>query len=616
MSPVGPLTIAQLMTAAAFLTVALDHLLIWIRGARLREHLLFASLAAAASADGIAMSRVYRATSAAQIVTPYKWNIVAGLAFLVALTWFVETYSRSSPSRRRFALGLTLLAFIGLVANAFSAGGLIFTEITGLRESQFWGQRIAFPVGRSNPWRLASDLAQLGLLGFVISGARGLWRQGARRRAWFLGGGLAPFLVVFGICGVLMNRGILQPPYLDGYAFLVVTLFLSQELTADVVKKAALTREIVANEQRWRSLLENVHLVVVGLDGAGRVDYVNPHFLTLTGYSSGEVLGQPFFERFLPDEDQGRGRREFQELLEKQGFPHYESRLLVRTGQELLIRWSVVALRDPVGNAVGALGIGEDLTARQRAQDELEQHRQELAHVSRVSTMGELSASLAHELNQPLTAILSNAQAALRLLATDPPDVGEVREILKDIVEDDNRAGQVIRQMRALVRKEPPAFSPLDLAAVIGDVVLLLQGDASLRNCRVSLDFSAGLPRVRGDRVQVQQVAVNLLLNAFDAMKECPPAERQLVVRAGRDGASLVKVSVSDHGPGLQGEEPDRIFEPFYTTKADGLGMGLAISRSIVEAHGGRLWAETGKGRGATFCFTLPTSGLDGTKVQ
>jgi two-component system sensor kinase FixL len=233
------------------------------------------------------------------------------------------------------------------------------------------------------------------------------------------------------------------------------------------------------------------------------------------------------------------------------------------------------------------------------------QQRAELAHIARLSTMGELAASLAHELNQPLTAILSNAQAAQRFLAVTPPDLEELREILKDIVQDDSRAGEVIRRMRTLVKKEELEFAPLDLGNVVSDVVLLSHSDATLHNIRVALEITSGLPAAWGDKVQLQQVLLNLLLNAFDALKNSPVDERSVAVQADLDGASMLKVAVRDRGTGLNGEVAN-IFQPFFTTKRDGLGMGLSISRSIVEAHGGRLWAENNQDRGATFYFTVP----------
>jgi two-component system sensor kinase FixL len=220
--------------------------------------------------------------------------------------------------------------------------------------------------------------------------------------------------------------------------------------------------------------------------------------------------------------------------------------------------------------------------------------------------MGELAASLAHELNQPLTAILSNAQAAQRFLAGDGANLDEIREILSDIVHDNSRAGEVIRRMRTLFRKDEPEFTSLDLANVISDVVLLAHSDAINHNIRVLFEVPPGLPPVRGDRVQLQQVILNLLMNAFHAMKDCPLQEREVVVRGEVDGAEGILATVRDHGIGLGRGNLDKIFQPFYTTKRDGLGMGLSITSSIIEAHGGRLWAKNNEDRGATFYFTVP----------
>jgi two-component system sensor kinase FixL len=220
--------------------------------------------------------------------------------------------------------------------------------------------------------------------------------------------------------------------------------------------------------------------------------------------------------------------------------------------------------------------------------------------------MGELAASLAHELNQPLTAILSNAQAAQRFLAANPAELGEVRDILRDIVQDNNRAGEVIRRLRELVKKGNLEVAALDLPALVRDVVLLIHSDAVLHNVNVVLEMDPGASQIQGDKVQLQQVILNLLLNAFQAMKDCPVNERQVTIRTELGDGHMPIVAVHDHGVGLRGDQPEKIFQPFYTTKDNGLGMGLAISRSIVEAHGGRLWAENNPNRGATFFFTVP----------
>jgi signal transduction histidine kinase len=251
--------------------------------------------------------------------------------------------------------------------------------------------------------------------------------------------------------------------------------------------------------------------------------------------------------------------------------------------------------------------------ALSRKQGELETQRlrQDLAHIGRVSAMGELTASLAHELNQPLTAILSNAQAAEAMLAADPVDLQKIREIVSDIVADDKRAGDVIRRLRALVKKGDLERVSLDLNQVVNEVVWLVRNDAILRNVSMSLELAADLPRVLGDRVQLQQVVLNLVLNGLEAMGEPGAGDRTLVIRTLRDGDALVSVGVEDSGIGFDEQSRDRMFDPLYTTKTAGLGMGLAIVRTIVEAHGGRLEAINNLNDGATVHFTLPVSTED-----
>ncbi|WP_458763332.1 sensor histidine kinase [Cupriavidus basilensis] len=239
---------------------------------------------------------------------------------------------------------------------------------------------------------------------------------------------------------------------------------------------------------------------------------------------------------------------------------------------------------------------------------ELQRNRQELAHLTRVSTLGELASSLAHELNQPLTAILSNAQAAQRFMSTPPVNLAEVREILQDIVEDNHRASEVIRRIRRLVKKGDLEAAPISLERVIGDVALLVHSDAIVRGIRVVQHTEPTLPTAQGDSVQVQQVVLNLLLNAFHAVESRPARDREVMVDATREGASMVRVAVRDRGPGLSADKLDQVFKPFFTSKREGLGLGLSISRSIVEMHGGRIWAENNSDQGATFYFTLPVA--------
>jgi signal transduction histidine kinase len=246
--------------------------------------------------------------------------------------------------------------------------------------------------------------------------------------------------------------------------------------------------------------------------------------------------------------------------------------------------------------------------ALSRKQGELEAQRlrQDLAHIGRVSAMGELTASLAHELSQPLTAILNNAEAVQCLLAGDAVNLELVREALDDIVADDKRAGDVIRRLRVLLKKGDLEFAWLDANEMVSEVAWLVRSDAVGRNVGMRLDLAPDLPDVRGDRVQLQQVVLNLVLNGFDAMREPGAGDRTLVIRTASDSAAAVGISIQDSGSGFDETDNDRMFQPLYTTKAEGLGMGLAIARTIVGAHGGRLWAANNVDQGATFHFTLP----------
>ena len=271
-------------------------------------------------------------------------------------------------------------------------------------------------------------------------------------------------------------------------------------------------------------------------------------------------------------------------------------------------RWctmTVVPLDRPDGGAVVS---HTDVTERKRVEMEAQRSRQELAHFSRVSTMGELTASLAHELSQPLSGILTNAQAAQRFLAQGSPDLHEVRNILADIVDDDKRAGDVIQRLRDLLCKRELARRPLDLNTLIRDVAKLLASDAVIRNVGFVLDLHPEPVVVNADSVQLQQVILNLLLNAMDAMADSADGDRTIVLRTERTEIDAVHVAVQDAGPGLAPNAEEQIFEPFYTTKPAGMGMGLSIARSIVHAHGGLIWATNNPARGATFHLALPSS--------
>jgi C4-dicarboxylate-specific signal transduction histidine kinase len=236
----------------------------------------------------------------------------------------------------------------------------------------------------------------------------------------------------------------------------------------------------------------------------------------------------------------------------------------------------------------------------------LREAQMELVHVNRVTTMGQLAASITHEVNQPLGGMVTNAGAGLRWLARQPPDVEEARQALGRVIRDGERARDVIGRIRALIQKAPPRQEGVAINDAIREVMALTHGEVVKHGVAVQTHLAEGLPRIQGDRVQLQQVMLNLILNAVEAMSGVREGARALLISTGLEASGGVLVTVQDSGPGLTLESVDRLFEAFYTTKASGMGMGLSICQSIVEAHGGRIWASRTAGPGATFQFTLP----------
>jgi PAS domain S-box-containing protein len=377
----------------------------------------------------------------------------------------------------------------------------------------------------------------------------------------------------------------------------------------DVTDRKRSADALRESEEHYRTLAETAADVIVTMDQNSTILFINAAVERVFGYTPGDLIGQKII-RLMPEPLRQRhieGMRRYLETGERLvSWSHVSFPGLHKSGREISLEIAFAESR--ISDRRVFTGIMRDVTERKRAEAELQEQRAELAHVARVSIMGELAASLAHELNQPLTAILSNAQAALRFLGSKPAQLEEVREILQDIVKDNSRAGEVIRRIRALVKKEQLEFTNLDLTILVRDVLALVHSDTILHNVRISLELEDNLPSVQGDRVQLQQVVLNILLNAFEAMKASPVPEREVHLRAQRDSRNFIKVGVSDHGVGLTGDKLDKIFQPFYTTKREGLGMGLSICRSIIEAHGGYLWAVNNSGSGATFYFILPIS--------
>jgi two-component system, LuxR family, sensor kinase FixL len=373
-------------------------------------------------------------------------------------------------------------------------------------------------------------------------------------------------------------------------------------------------RDQSANKERdeLASIVASSDDAIYSIDLNDRITSWNSAATRIFGYKADEIVGQPI-TRIIPSDLQAKEMKVVARLQRGEQTDRDETVRVAKGGRLVDVAITVSPLRDKSGNIVGASEIGRNITDRKRAEEALRASRTELAHVNRVTTMGQLTAKITHEVNQPIAAALNNAAAALRFLDRNPPDLAEVREAVGCVVADARRAGDIIGRFRDHVRKSPPQKVSIDLTATIKEVICFARSEVAKNEVSVQTRFVDGLAPVYGDRVQLQQVVFNLVLNAVEAMSSVRDGGcRELLVSTEQCPPHNVIVAVRDTGPGIDPLNRERAFEAFYTTKSNGMGLGLSICRSIIEAHGGRLSASNNNGAGATFQVILPAGTQQG----
>jgi len=383
----------------------------------------------------------------------------------------------------------------------------------------------------------------------------------------------------------------------------VLKLLASEAATS--IENARLYRDLAKREARIRRLVDANIIGIFFWDLKGRIVEANSAFLLMLGYDSEDLSsGRIRLTDLTPPEWRDSNGQTFVPALKATGpVQPYEKEFFRKDGGRVPVLIGAATFEE---DAYQGVAFVLDLTERKRAADAMREVQMELAHANRLATLGQLAASIAHEVNQPIGAARNNANAALRFLARDPPELAEVSEALECVVSDTYRAGGIIGRIRDQVRKVPPRQESVDLNDAIGNVIAIVRGELSKNCVTVHTQFAEGLPPVRGDRVQLQQVMLNLILNAIEAMAGVSADVRTLVISTESSTSQGLLVTVADMGPGIASEHRERIFESFYTTKSDGLGIGLSICRSIIDAHGGKLWADAHRPHGAAFRFTLP----------
>jgi PAS domain S-box-containing protein len=383
----------------------------------------------------------------------------------------------------------------------------------------------------------------------------------------------------------------------------------NEELQAEIAERTRTEEALRASEERWRAIFENSAVGIAMVDSNGRLIAANPAMQRMLDYTADELLTLSL-PNLTHDDDFLLSRASMAELVEgtRQQYD-MQKRYRRKDGSVIWVNasGSVVPGSDRMQRFL--VEIIEDITDRKLAEDSLRKAQAELAHVTRLTTMGELAASIAHEVNHPLAAVITNGNASLRWLAAPTPNLDEAREAVQRIIRDGHRAADVIQQVRALLRKTGPQKSWLDINDVIQEVLTLAHSEVGRPRVSLRTELAAGLPPVLGDRIQLQQVILNLVMNGMEAMSSVADRPRELLIESGTHGPQGIFVAVRDSGIGLDAQTLERIFDAFFTTKPEGMGMGLSISRTIIEAHGGRLWATPHDGPGATFQLTLPMHG-------
>jgi PAS domain S-box-containing protein len=396
----------------------------------------------------------------------------------------------------------------------------------------------------------------------------------------------------------------------------VAVLKLLASQAAISLENASLYRDLAEREARIRRLVDANIIGIFIWDFEGNILEANDAFLRMVGYDREDLAsGRLRWTDQTPAEWRDRIPRELADVKMTGGFQPFEKEYFRKGGSRAPVLIGGALFDEPSDQRVAFV---RDLTERKRAEAELRESEQRyreaqwaLAHANRVATMGQLTASIAHEVNQPIATARNNAAAALRFLSRNSPDLEEAREALGCVVNDTDRASDIVNRIRALVKKVPPRNAHFDINDAINELTALARSELVDKGVTVQIRLAEGLSPVQGDRVQLQQVVLNLILNAVEAMTSVADAARELSVSTEARGADEVLVAVRDSGPGIDPEHLERIFDSFYTTKLSGMGLGLSICRSIIDMHGGRLWADANEPKGAVFQFTLPAANKD-----
>jgi len=596
------------MVSAACLTLALAHLLAWTQNHRAKASLAFSIAATSVAACSALELSMMLDTTPERLNFDLRLAAIAIFGIHAGLVAYVWLDFKSGNIW--LAVSSVALRFLSVILGFTTGGSDVYREITELGSLDFLGQSVTVVTGAiRNPWVHVNELSSLLLLAFMVDASVRLWRRGGvenRRRAGVVGGSIILFLVFAAGLASLQDNQIVQMPYFVSISFLPMILVVAWDLGRKLTQIAKLAGSLRESEAALSLAAESAGAGLWAMDSGGQCLWLTDRARQLYGFSSNELPDLDRIREAWHPDDRERIEIALRESLTHGTVLHEEYRVADGEGG---LRWLSSrgrTYKGKEGEPDCLMGASIDISAQKHSTEEVLRHNRELAHMSRVSLVGELSGSLVHELGQPLGAVLANAETARLLLDEAVPDRDELSVILTDIQDDSVRAGQIIHGMRTFLKQQEIEFHPLDVGHLLTEVEKLATPDATLRRAKLFLNVAGGLPQISGHRVQMQQVVLNLILNGLQSMEDCPAEERTLQIAAALNNSSQLHVSVKDCGRGIPSDKLDQVFTPFLTTSANGLGMGLSICRRIIQAHGGSIWIENNEGSGATAHIDLP----------
>ena len=606
-------TIVWALVAGVSLTLAFIHFPVWLQRRAAWNSAFLTSMAVGTAALAVSELSMMMARTPEGYGRALRIAHVPVWITMVSMIGFLHV--ALNPRYRWIGWSVIGLRTVTLVLNFATGSSLNLGAVTELHTFRLLGEYVSVGKGPYNPWAVLGHLSTLLMGAAAIDAAIGAWRAGNRGTALRVGGAILFFALASVTQSILVFGVGVEMPTTIGIFALAVVLAMTFELSCEVTRASRLSTELRESEERMTMAAEAANLGLWVRDLRNDHIWASPRLRELLGIGPDEAVDYARLERAVHPDDRAAMIETLARAKDGRAPAHFrhEFRSPRPDGQ---VRWLASQGRvefDAAGRAVRTRGACTDLTAVRLAEAEALRLRQELAHIGRVAVVGQLGSALAHEINQPLGAILRNAEAAELLLQSAHPDLEEVRAIVSDILSDDRRAGAVIDRMRALLRRHEITMVPLSVHDFVGDVAALMRPDATARHVRMEVALAPGLPPVMGDRIHLQQVLLNLLTNAMDAIDEARPRVRHVVVTAACDGTDFVQIAVTDSGTGIPADRLEAIFGSFVTTKPSGMGMGLSIARGLIETHGGRLWAENDAGGGASFRFTLSIATKGGT---